>query len=100
MATSRTKKVTEATVARLAAVVGRAPKAKTFSEEFSARIRLLEARAHVVGLDWSKLCRATGAARATPDRWLRRPPKTILMVDAMEAEVAKAERAHAKGSVE
>lgn len=74
-----------------AAAAGIKPKQKRFDAEFSERLRDLQRRARAVGLSWSEICRATGSARATPDRWMTRPPKSVETMAAMEACVEQAE---------
>ena len=68
-----------------------APAVGTFEHEFRRRLDNIMGRAKAAGLTISDLCKATGTARATPDRWRRRAPKTIEIIDKLEAEVAKAE---------
>lgn len=62
-----------------------------FDVEFTQRVRELDARAKAINLSWSQICRTTGTARATPDRWMRRPPKSVETLAAMEAAIEAAE---------
>lgn len=59
--------------------------------EFTERMRDIAARASRLGISISELCRRTDTARATPDRWMRRPPKSIETMAAFERELDKAE---------
>lgn len=68
----------------------------TFEEEFRTRLDSIIKRGAAVGMSVTELCKATKIARATPDRWRKKAPKTIELVDQFEAEVAKAERRAAK----
>ena len=68
----------------------------TYATEFSARIRAIEARAIKAGTSLTALCRTSGVARSTPDRWRRAIPKTVAAVTAIEAELERMERAQAK----
>lgn len=70
-------------------------KTKTFEQEFQGRIAELVDRAYKAGVTLSHICRETGIARATPDRWREHTPKTITLVDQIEAAVVKAEKAAA-----
>jgi len=68
----------------------------TFEQEFRTRLDDIIKRGQAVGMTVTKLCKATGIARATPDRWRKKAPKTIELVDQFEAEVAAAEKAAGK----
>lgn len=69
---------------------------QTFTGEFNRRIADIKRRAKNAGTSITALCEATGIARATPDRWEARAPKTIRLVDELERELQKAERAAAQ----
>lgn len=63
----------------------------TFSEDFSGRLADLERRAKAAGSNMTQICKKSGVARATYERWKQRPPQTIAKVDELAAEVAKLE---------
>lgn len=64
----------------------------TFEAEFQRRVDDIKARALAAGTSITALCQATGIARATPDRWAKRTPKTVELVDLLEQAVAAAEQ--------
>lgn len=64
---------------------------KTFSNLFQERLTSIEARAKAAGSNITRVCRQTGVARATYERWIQRAPQTISKVDELEAEVARIE---------
>lgn len=68
-----------------------------FSRVFEDRVRKLEADAHQAGISLTELCRMAKVSRATPDRWRREVPKTITLVEKLEAalKLRLAERAAA-----
>ncbi|CAH1654968.1 hypothetical protein CHELA1G11_10869 [Hyphomicrobiales bacterium] len=59
----------------------------TFTEVFQARLEAIEKRAEANGFTMTDLCRKTGVARATPDRWRERAPQSVAKVDVLEAEL-------------
>lgn len=65
----------------------------TFSQEHKARISALDERARAAGSNMTQVCKNTGIARATYERWLERPPQSITKLDELEAEVARLEEA-------
>ena len=67
-----------------------------FQALFYGHLDSLEQRAHAVGLTLTDMCRDADVARATPDRWRKKLPKTIQNVCDLEAVVVKAEREDAK----
>lgn len=67
----------------------------TFSQDFSSRLKSIEARAKAAGSNMTQVCKHTGIARATVERWAARPPQTITKVDELEAYVASLEAAAA-----
>lgn len=73
------------------------PSGHSFQQEFRARLDSIEARAKAVGLTITHVCRMSGIARATPDRWRQEAPLSVRLVDKMEAVVAEAEQARAAG---
>lgn len=72
---------------------GKTNESGSFSAAFSARIDNLIQRSKAAGLNVTKLCKETGIARATPERWIKRPPLSIQLVDKMEEAVVRAEQA-------
>lgn len=69
---------------------------KTFAAEFRSRIINIRERASACGSSLTALCKNNGIARATPDRWLANTPKTVRLIDELEAELQKAEQAYAE----
>ncbi len=68
----------------------------TFEGEFKRRINDIKQRAKAAGTSMTALCQETGIARATPDRWVLRTPKTIRLMDELEQALAKVERQTSK----
>jgi hypothetical protein len=68
----------------------------TFSQEHARRLAALETRAKAVGSNITQVCKATGIARATYERWVQRAPQTVKKLDELEAEVARLESAARK----
>jgi Cro/C1-type HTH DNA-binding domain len=69
---------------------------KTFESELRSRLNDIKERAAKAGTSLTSLCEATGISRATPDRWLKRAPKTIRLVDELEAALRKVEKEQAQ----
>lgn len=65
---------------------------KKFSELFIERLDDIERRARAIGSTITHLCRDSGVARATPDRWRKETPNTVSRMDALEEALVKAER--------
>ncbi len=65
----------------------------TFAQEHKRRMQALEARAKAAGSNITQVCKATGIARATYERWVERSPQTITKLDELEAEVSRLEAA-------
>jgi DNA-binding IclR family transcriptional regulator len=65
----------------------------TFETDFQARLASIEQRAKAAGSNLTQLCKRSGIARATVERWAQRAPQTITKVDELEAEVAAIEAA-------
>lgn len=61
----------------------------TFGEVFRDRLDKVEAAAKAAGINMTVVCKEAGISRATPDRWRRKLPKTIDIIDKMEKVVAK-----------
>lgn len=70
----------------------------TFSDLFSQRVIDLEVRAKSAGSNLTQLCKKTGVARATVERWRFRPPQTVSKLDELEAEVQRLESLKAAAS--
>lgn len=64
----------------------------TFEAEFQRRVEDIKTRATAAGTSITALCQATGIARATPDRWAAKTPKTVKLVDELEKALADLER--------
>lgn len=63
----------------------------TFAAELQTRLKSMEARAKAVGSNMTQVCKATGIARATFERWHDRAPQSVSKVDELEAEVSRLE---------
>ena len=63
----------------------------SFSDSFTKRLKELEERAKAAGSNMTQVCKKTGIARATYERWMHRAPQTVAKVDELEAEVARLE---------
>jgi hypothetical protein len=72
-----------------------AHKPGTLSRLFIDRLNYIEERANKIGMTMTHICRESGVARATPDRWRASTPLTLQLIDKMEAAVAEAEKAKA-----
>lgn len=59
----------------------------TFATEFKERVLYIETKAKASGLNWTSVCAKAGVSRATPDRWRIKPPKSVQLVDKLEAIV-------------
>lgn len=68
----------------------------TFEDIFRDRVDSILKRGKAVGLSVTAICKKTGIARATPDRWHKEVPLSVKLIDRMEEEVAKAELAAGK----
>lgn len=67
-----------------------------FQDEYLRRLDEIESRGRECGLTLTHICREAGVARATPDRWRKRPPLSVALVDRLEAVVTAAEKAAGK----
>lgn len=65
---------------------------QTFSELFKERLASIEERAKAAGSNMTRVCKATGVARATYERWNHRAPQTVAKVDELMAEVERLEQ--------
>jgi len=63
----------------------------TFSQELQNRLTSIESRAKSAGSNFTQICKKTGIARATVERWRYRAPQSVSKVDELEAEVARLE---------
>lgn len=70
----------------------------TFESMFQARLEVILRRAASAGLTVSQMCRESGIARATPDRWRARAPLSVRLVDRLEAQVVAAEEKKAQAA--
>ena len=55
----------------------------TFEAEFYRRVELIKERAKDAGTNITQLCRMAGVSRTTPERWEKRVPKSIGILDLM-----------------
>lgn len=62
---------------------------EAFTTIFKKRLDEIERDALASGLNITAICRGAKISRATPDRWRKRAPKTIEIIDEMEAVLAK-----------
>jgi hypothetical protein len=63
----------------------------TFAAELQSRLQSIEARAKATGSNLTQICKKTGIARATVERWRYRAPQSVSKVDELEAEVVRLE---------
>ena len=63
----------------------------SFTDEFKTRLSALETRANAAGSNITQVCKATGVARATYERWVQRAPQTVTKLDELEQHVAALE---------
>lgn len=73
------------------------PKA-TFVEVFQKRVKKIERDALRVGLNFTVICKQAGISRATPDRWKKSTPKTILLIAKLESIIEEAREKQEKGA--
>jgi len=69
-----------------------AVKPNSFAEVFRERINEIERRALKAGTSLTATCKGVGVSRATPDRWRRKIPRTVAIIDEMEAWVSRIEK--------
>ncbi|EIP9220998.1 hypothetical protein LT875_002444 [Salmonella enterica] len=65
----------------------------TFETEFYRRVEMIKQRAKDAGTNITQLCKAAGVSRTTPERWEKRVPKSIGILDLMLAALLEAEKA-------
>jgi len=61
---------------------------KTFDKVFSEELDKIREEGRAIGMSMSEICSRSGVARASPDRWRSKPPKTIQLVADMQRAVA------------
>lgn len=74
------------------------PPVKTFAEELQSRLASIESRAKAAGSNITQVCKKTGIARATYERWCQRAPQSVSKLDELEAEVQRLEALKAAAS--
>lgn len=67
----------------------RAP--QSYSKGFIRDLNDLERRALLAGTNLTAISKEIKISRSTPDRWRRHPPKTLQILDQIEARVIAAE---------
>ena len=70
-----------------------------FVNVFKDALTRIQADAAAVGINLTSICRDPGISRATPDRWLRKPPKTILLIAEMQEKITDRQAAIAADDV-
>ena len=65
---------------------------KLFRQVFSDRLDDIERRALKAGSNLTEVCRDIHISRSTPDRWRRQTPRTIKIIDKMDARVTVLEK--------
>lgn len=65
----------------------------TFESEFYRRVEMIKQRAKLAGTNITQLCKAAGVSRTTPERWEKRVPKSIGILDLMLEALLEAEKA-------
>lgn len=68
-----------------------------FVDQFNSALDQLADEAKANGLTLTSICRQTGVSRATPDRWRKTTPKTILLLGEMQGIVEDAKKKRAEG---
>lgn len=54
-----------------------------FIDRWEKDLEYLEAQAKEAGSNLTEVCKRAGISRATPDRWTKGPPQTIILMDNM-----------------
>lgn len=62
---------------------------RTYVDEFKERVAKIESDAVAVGLNLTVICKEAGISRATPDRWRKKTPKTVLLIKKLEGIIEK-----------
>lgn len=65
------------------------PTKLAFGKVFHDRIDRIVGDAKAAGVNLTVVCKDAGISRATPDRWRRKLPKTIAIIERMEQVVAE-----------
>lgn len=65
---------------------------KTFYDNFIEKLDEIESRAKNIGSTITEVCRDANIARATPDRWRSKAPKSIDLMVKLEKAVEAAEQ--------
>ncbi|WP_288821303.1 hypothetical protein [uncultured Leclercia sp.] len=65
----------------------------TFEAEFYRRVDMIKQRAKAAGTNITQLCRNAGVSRTTPERWEKRVPKSIGIIDLMFQALLEIEEA-------
>ncbi len=70
-----------------------------FTETFKSAITDIKTKAAEKGVSMRALCKEAGISRATPDRWLAKPPNSIVLVEKLQeaAEVTEPARRRKAG---
>lgn len=74
------------------------PKQGPMEASFQEQLGNIIKRGKELGLTVTDICRDSQVARATPERWRKRTPNSVLLLDKMEAVVAAAEAERAAQS--
>lgn len=70
----------------------------SYIKDFYAALDKLEADAKAVGMTLTSICKVTGISRATPDRWRRETPTTVMLLERMQKVVRDEEARIASGA--
>lgn len=69
----------------------RKPREGSAEAAFLSRLDNIESRANAQGVKLQAVCAATGVARATPERWRKSVPHSVLLLDKLDNYVAELE---------
>ncbi len=69
-----------------------------FITDFYAAIEKLKVDAEKVGMTLTSICKKEGISRATPDRWARETPTTVMLLSRMQKVVRDEEERIASGA--
>lgn len=70
----------------------------SYVQDFYAALDKLEVDAKAVDMTLTSICKATGISRATPDRWRRETPTTVMLLTKMQ-QVVRDEEARRAGNL-
>lgn len=70
----------------------------SYIKDFYATLDRLEVDAKAVGLTLTSICKITKISRATPDRWRREVPTTVMLLERMQ-QVVRDEEARIEAGV-